>query len=373
MNEQVEKPLISFVLIAYNQERFIRQAVEGAFGQTYSPLEVILSDDFSSDDTFRIMEQMARAYRGQHRVILNRNKANLGIGGHLSAALALASGELAVMAAGDDVSLGHRTNSVHQGWLNSGKRAFVITSSAHVISSDGVKVGELTCKRWEIRLGRTFGVIGPTYALNSQVWKRFSKLDGVYNEDTVLSLRALMLGSILAIDEPLVNYRVHGNSASIRFDQPESYLEEVDRKLLATARRLSTVRRHLADVCEARQWIKPSKHVELVRLRLENEGNALTAILKHREIQKQLLSLGIFSHLAAIIRPTCQCTRRLILLWAIRRVLWRFTRSRTTMGAHNVPGCGVAPDASCPELSDLESIESARENAALQANYKRRS
>lgn len=44
-----DKLLISFVLIAYNQERFIREAVEGAFSQTYSPLEIILSDDASSD------------------------------------------------------------------------------------------------------------------------------------------------------------------------------------------------------------------------------------------------------------------------------------------------------------------------------------
>jgi len=42
-----EKSLITLALVAYNQERFISEALEGAFAQTYSPLEIILSDDCS--------------------------------------------------------------------------------------------------------------------------------------------------------------------------------------------------------------------------------------------------------------------------------------------------------------------------------------
>lgn len=50
-----ERLLVTFMLIACNQERFIREAVEGAFGQTYTPLEVILSDDASADRNFEVM------------------------------------------------------------------------------------------------------------------------------------------------------------------------------------------------------------------------------------------------------------------------------------------------------------------------------
>ena len=57
-------PLISFVLLAYKQEKYIREAVEGAFAQTYSPLEIILSDDASPDGTFEIIQEMAAAYQG---------------------------------------------------------------------------------------------------------------------------------------------------------------------------------------------------------------------------------------------------------------------------------------------------------------------
>ena len=53
-----ERPLVTFALFAYNQENYIRAAVEGAFAQTYQPLEIILSDDCSKDRTFEIMQRL---------------------------------------------------------------------------------------------------------------------------------------------------------------------------------------------------------------------------------------------------------------------------------------------------------------------------
>src|SRR5208337_387457 len=105
MSDQQDKPLLTFALVGYNQERFIREAVEGAFAQTYSPLEIILSDDCSSDRTFDIMREMAAAYRGPHRVVLNRNAVNTGFGGHINRVMELVHGELVLIAAGDDISL----------------------------------------------------------------------------------------------------------------------------------------------------------------------------------------------------------------------------------------------------------------------------
>ena len=54
-----ERPLVSALVLGYNQESIIRKAVEGAFAQTYIPLEIVLSDDCSTDRTFDIMREMA--------------------------------------------------------------------------------------------------------------------------------------------------------------------------------------------------------------------------------------------------------------------------------------------------------------------------
>ena len=66
-------PLVTFALFAYNQEAFIREAVASALSQTYEPLEIILSDDCSTDRTFAIMQELADFI--QVRIASRRGKA----------------------------------------------------------------------------------------------------------------------------------------------------------------------------------------------------------------------------------------------------------------------------------------------------------
>jgi glycosyltransferase involved in cell wall biosynthesis len=49
-------------MFAYNHERFIAEAVRGALSQTYSPLEIIISDDCSTDRTFEIIQSEVAGY-----------------------------------------------------------------------------------------------------------------------------------------------------------------------------------------------------------------------------------------------------------------------------------------------------------------------
>ena len=61
MSQSNTRPLLTFGVCAYKQEQFIREAVEAALAQTYSPLEIILSDDCSPDRTFEIMQEWPRS------------------------------------------------------------------------------------------------------------------------------------------------------------------------------------------------------------------------------------------------------------------------------------------------------------------------
>ena len=136
-----ERPLISFGLLAYNQERFITESVLAAFAQTYSPLQIILSDDCSSDSTFRVMQQMAGAYHGPHQLVLNQNPHNRGICAHVNRVAELAKGEMIVGSAGDDISLPERTELCYQAWRDSGGRSASIWSDYSVIDESGNMVG----------------------------------------------------------------------------------------------------------------------------------------------------------------------------------------------------------------------------------------
>lgn len=114
-----DRPLVTFALFAYNQEKYIREAVEGAFSQTYSPLEIILSDDCSSDRTFEIIEEMAREYQGPHLVKVRRGERNVGVIDHVISVARLSLGELLVVAAGDDYSFANRVEKLTELWAKS--------------------------------------------------------------------------------------------------------------------------------------------------------------------------------------------------------------------------------------------------------------
>jgi glycosyltransferase involved in cell wall biosynthesis len=219
------KPLLTFALFAYNQERFIREAIEGAFSQTYIPLEIILSDDCSSDRTFGIMEQMASGYAGSHRVILNRNKKNLGFGAHINRVMELAKGELIIVAAGDDISLPHRSKLFAEVYFNSGRQSKSIFSNVIVIDEFGQSRGlyknqpepeEKLSFDWLLYKGCK--VLGCSHAWSRDIFDIFGPIppETIF-EDTVLPFRSALLGKISYLHEPLVLYRRHAASTSLSY------------------------------------------------------------------------------------------------------------------------------------------------------------
>lgn len=213
-----ERPLVTFALIAYNQEKYIREAIKGAFLQTYEPLEIILSDDCSSDGTFAIMQQAATMYCGPHKIVLNRNDKNLHIGGHVNTVNRLATGELVIAAAGDDVSVPHRVRTLVEAWLESDKNAGVLHSACRTITAEGKQFMEpdgycpcLAALETAEQAARTNAfVIGATEAWNKDIFRRFGDLRlDLIHEDIALPFRSLLLGkTVVYVDQPLVTYRV---------------------------------------------------------------------------------------------------------------------------------------------------------------------
>lgn len=220
-----ERPLITFAVIAYNAEKYIREAVEGAFAQTYTPLQIVLSDDASSDASFQVMEEMASAYRGPHAVLLNRNERNLGIGAHVNRIMELARGEYVVVAAGDDVSLPHRTERIYQEFVGNGSRTMVVFSDTIEIDASGTILGKsnyrppagfddpVQCCQNMLR-----GITGASNAWNRKLFDIFGPLlPKVTFEDRVIALRAALLGDIRYIQEALVKYRLHSTNTVAMF------------------------------------------------------------------------------------------------------------------------------------------------------------
>ena len=235
-------PLVTFALIAYNQEQYVAEAIAAAFAQTYSPLEIILSDDCSRDSSFEIMQRAVKEYKGPHRVILNRNSLNLNIGGHVNAVAALAEGELIVIAAGDDISHPLRTQQLIQRWNALERPPAVLCSDFEPIDSASNPVdlnGEAVCKGPFLIENMARGDIcglGATAAVSKSLFSSFPPLHTtVRHEDRVFPFRALLLGGTVAVvDEKLVQYRVEGG---ISREQVKSGRDFLHRHITALSER----------------------------------------------------------------------------------------------------------------------------------------
>lgn len=213
-----ERPLVTFVLFAYNHEQFIREAVESAFAQTYSPLEIILSDDCSSDGTFKIMQEMVAAYSGPHRVVLNQNRSNLGLANHINYLVSLFHGDWVVTAAGDDISLPERSERLVESVMGSGfSCVYSDAMNINVVGENtGVCFGGNRPKIpsiVDLLITSSCWVRGCSACYSMKLFKEFPPINSnVIQEDHVLPFRSLFNGGILYLDDVLVKYRSHSTN-----------------------------------------------------------------------------------------------------------------------------------------------------------------
>ena len=218
-------PRATLLLLAYNQERYVADAARSCCAQEGEALQIVLSDDASHDGTHAILESVAAAYDGPHRVVVRRNERNLGIAAHYNRLIDETCGELLITAAGDDVSSPDRAARLLAAWDATDRRADLITSHVFDVDSDGVDHGVLRvadlaalggiegwCRR------RPF-VIGAGHAFTRRLMRRFGAMDGaIPYEDQIIVFRALTSGGAVTIDTPLVRYRRGGESAKPAFD-----------------------------------------------------------------------------------------------------------------------------------------------------------
>ena len=107
-------PRCSLLVLTYNQERFVADAVRAALAKEGPPVEIIISDDGSVDDTFAVAEACVAGYDGPHEVILNRNATNMGAITHTNHVVGMARGDILIPAYGDDIAFADRALRIAQ-------------------------------------------------------------------------------------------------------------------------------------------------------------------------------------------------------------------------------------------------------------------
>lgn len=120
-----EQPLVSVIIPVYNGARHLRAALESVFAQTYRPIEVIVVDDGSADDSGVIAQSFPEV-----RYI---RQANQGVAAARNNAIAVAGGEFFAFLDQDDVwtpeklrlQIGHLLSNPDLGYTLTQQKFFI--------------------------------------------------------------------------------------------------------------------------------------------------------------------------------------------------------------------------------------------------------
>ncbi|EDN71230.1 Glycosyltransferase [Beggiatoa sp. PS] len=96
-------PLVSVLMVTYNQKHFIKEAIESILTQDYDNLEIVISDDGSNDGTQEILREYKTKY--PNKFILVLAEKNQGITKNCNSGLSFCKGKYIAFLAGDDLML----------------------------------------------------------------------------------------------------------------------------------------------------------------------------------------------------------------------------------------------------------------------------
>src|SRR5918995_4247229 len=101
------KPVVSSVIIFLNAEKFIEEAIESVFAQTYDNWELLLVDDGSTDGSTQIALRYVERYPGKVRYLEHPGHQNRGLSASRNLGISQAKGEYINFLDADDVWFPH--------------------------------------------------------------------------------------------------------------------------------------------------------------------------------------------------------------------------------------------------------------------------
>lgn len=225
IKKETKENFISFIVLSYNQEEFIKDAISSVINQDYSNYEIIISDDASNDKTVEIITKILNTDASNSiNIIFNKNPTNIGIVGNFSKALTLAKGEWIVAMGGDDISYLDRlkyTNIL----INNTKGVYAISCAFETITKEGKLMPFWESYHTNPDLFTLPYYKAPSTAIHIDCFRKFDPIkENTFSEDSIFSMRALLLGGICISDRIVTKRRIHKNNTAATFDlSMESY------------------------------------------------------------------------------------------------------------------------------------------------------
>lgn len=214
VNCMKNKHLISIAMATYNGEKYLREQLESIYAQTYKNIEVVVTDDGSSDKTVEILEEYAKSHGLRYYI----NETNLGFVKNFEKAVNLCKGDYIGLSDQDDIWLPHKLSTLME---NIGDN-LLICSDAKLIDENNNMIADsqfeysnksknilLTFKKLAIRNY----VQGCTILMRKELVQYAHPFPlGIKSHDHWYGLIAATHDRIIFCKEALIMYRQHANN-----------------------------------------------------------------------------------------------------------------------------------------------------------------
>lgn len=209
MNElKITSPdLVSIVIPAYNHGKFLREAVQSVLVQNYQPIELIVLDDGSTDETADVLSEYNDFYW--------ETQENIGQSKTLKRGWDIANGSVLGYLSADDVLEPGAVN-VAMATLeeNDDCVATYCDFDLFDVNSHGIKSVRMPSFNYEKMLGQISCPIGPGAFFRRSAYLKAGSWNPEYRQmpDFDFWLRIGLFGQIIHIPKILSKYRVHEES-----------------------------------------------------------------------------------------------------------------------------------------------------------------
>ncbi|MCI5127083.1 MAG: glycosyltransferase [Candidatus Electrothrix sp. AUS3] len=229
-------PLVSIIIPSYNHEKYIIEAVNSVFAQSYQNIELIIIDDGSNDNSVNIINKLVDLNRNHKIKFIAQD--NAGLSKTLNKGVRLSSGEYIGFLASDDVYLPNKIEENIAALKKTGNDVGAVYSDGYIIDSQGNYYSRFSTK-YPIPISKNIYkelLVQNWIPALSVLYKKDCFLSvGWFDEDFTTEdydffIRFSKKYKILFLNTTLFCYRQHGNNTSSNTEAMARQREKLKKK-----------------------------------------------------------------------------------------------------------------------------------------------
>jgi glycosyltransferase involved in cell wall biosynthesis len=205
---------VSIIIVTYNREKLLIKAIDSVLNQKFSDFELIIIDDFSTDNT----EDAVKKYLADKKVKYIKIAKSKFISQVRNSAWPYVSGKYVAVLDSDDVWFDENKLSKQVEFLDNNPEVVLVGSGAILIDSEGREIETVNKPERDSDIRKDFFSKNPFF--HSSVLYRYDAIKQVggydttirFGEDLDLWLRLGKVGQLYNFPEAFIKYRVHSDN-----------------------------------------------------------------------------------------------------------------------------------------------------------------